>query len=66
MAAAPTAVAPQVSQKLTKDDLVKYLASGCKPRDKWRWAPGTIYQMALLTDTLTLHNCHVCLALCSI
>ena len=57
MAAAPTAVAPQVSQKLTKDDLVKYLASGCKPRDKWRWGPGTIYQMALLTDTLTLHNC---------
>lgn len=24
--------------KLTKDDLVAYLASGCKPREAWRYA----------------------------
>ena len=24
------------TQPLTKDDLVAYLASGCKPRDQWR------------------------------
>ena len=26
----------QPATRLTKDDLVAYLASGCKPRDKWR------------------------------
>lgn len=28
---------PQTAtEPLTKDDLVAYLASGCKPRDQWR------------------------------
>lgn len=30
------ATAEAVTQRLTKDDLVAYLASGCKPRDQWR------------------------------
>ncbi len=36
MSAAPSTVAPETTQQLTKSDLVKYLASGCKPREKWR------------------------------
>lgn len=28
--------AQPTTQRLTKDDLVAYLASGCKPRDQWR------------------------------
>lgn len=30
--------ASQPATRLTKDDLVSYLASGCKPRDQWRCA----------------------------
>lgn len=30
------AQAEAATQRLTKDDLVAYLASGCKPRDQWR------------------------------
>ena len=30
------AQAEAVTSRLTKDDLVNYLASGCKPRDQWR------------------------------
>lgn len=30
--------ASQPATRLTKDDLVAYLASGCKPRDQWRCA----------------------------
>lgn len=32
------AQAETATQPLTKDDLVAYLASGCKPREEWRWA----------------------------
>ena len=53
MAMAPSATAPAVAaEKLTKNDLVTYLASGCKPRDRWRCAACTILQISLLTDTL--------------
>ena len=38
MSAAPGVAAPAATKQLTKDDLVKYLASGCKTRDKWRCA----------------------------
>lgn len=32
-----TAIAAEpATAPLTRDDLIKYLASGCKPRDKWR------------------------------
>lgn len=30
------AQAETATQRLTKDDLVAYLASGCKPREDWR------------------------------
>lgn len=30
------AQAEAATQRLTKDDLVNYLASGCKARDQWR------------------------------
>ncbi|KAK9905722.1 hypothetical protein WJX75_005133 [Coccomyxa subellipsoidea] len=36
MSAATSTMAPEATQRLSKDDLVKYLASGCKPREKWR------------------------------
>ena len=42
MTAAPEVVVPEATKQLTKSDLVKYLASGCKPRDKWRCAVGPI------------------------
>ena len=42
MTAAPVATAPEAVKTLTKDDLVKYLASGCKPREKWRCVGGPI------------------------
>ncbi|PRW21064.1 glutamate--cysteine chloroplastic isoform A [Chlorella sorokiniana] len=35
-ARAAAAQAEAATQRLTKDDLVAYLASGCKPRDQWR------------------------------
>lgn len=30
------AQAEAATQRLTKDDLVSYLASGCRPREEWR------------------------------
>ena len=35
-ASPPTEDAVVVTEPLTKKDLVDYLASGCKPKDKWR------------------------------
>jgi hypothetical protein len=35
---ASSVAAEPVTQPLTKDDLVAYLASGCKPRERWRCA----------------------------
>ena len=32
-----TTAPPVATQKLVKEDLVKYLASGCKPREAWRY-----------------------------
>ena len=34
------AAQPAATKPLTKDDLVAYVASGCKPKDKWRCARG--------------------------
>lgn len=31
------AVSVQTESRITEDDLVAYLASGCKPKAKWRW-----------------------------
>lgn len=33
----PTEAAVVTTEPLTKEDLVGYLASGCKPKDKWRY-----------------------------
>ena len=30
------AVTSQATEPITKEDLVAYIASGCKPRTKWR------------------------------
>lgn len=35
-ASPPTEDAVVVTEPLTKEDLVGYLASGCKPKEKWR------------------------------
>lgn len=35
-ASPPTEDAVVASEPLTKEDLVGYLASGCKPKEKWR------------------------------
>lgn len=35
-ASPPTEDAVIVTEPLTKEDLVGYLASGCKPKEKWR------------------------------
>ncbi|KAG6480198.1 glutamate--cysteine ligase A, chloroplastic-like [Zingiber officinale] len=35
-ASPPTEDAVVITEPLTKDDLVRYLASGCKPKEKWR------------------------------
>lgn len=31
------AVSVQAGSRVTEDDLVAYIASGCKPKAKWRW-----------------------------
>lgn len=36
-ASPPTEDAVVVTEPLTKEDLVGYLASGCKPKEKWRY-----------------------------
>lgn len=36
-ASPPTEDAMVVAEPLTKEDLVGYLASGCKPKEKWRF-----------------------------
>ena len=36
LARAAAVATNSATEPLTRDDLVKYLASGCKPRDKWR------------------------------
>ncbi len=53
MSAAPSTIAPEATQQLTKEDLVKYLASGCKPREKWR------YDNCLILLSPTLRGLHV-------
>ena len=35
-ASPPTEEAAQLTEPLTKEDLVAYLASGCKPKENWR------------------------------
>jgi glutamate--cysteine ligase len=35
-ASPPTEEVAQMTEPLTKEDLVAYLASGCKPKDNWR------------------------------
>jgi hypothetical protein len=35
-ASPPTEEAVQMTEPLTKDDLVAYLVSGCKPKENWR------------------------------
>ena len=52
MTAAPVATAPEALKTLTKDDLVKYLASGCKPREKWRCVGGPIWLLSQQIDSL--------------
>lgn len=37
-ASPPTEDAVVMTEPLTKEDLVGYLASGCKPQEKWRFA----------------------------
>lgn len=37
-ASPPTEDAVVMTEPLTKEDLVGYLASGCKPKEKWRFA----------------------------
>jgi len=37
-ASPPTEEAVQMTEPLTKDDLVAYLISGCKPKENWRSA----------------------------
>lgn len=36
-ASPPTEDAVIATEPLTKEDLVAYLASGCKPKEKWRY-----------------------------
>ena len=36
MAHVKSAVTAQATEPITKEDLVAYIASGCKPRTKWR------------------------------
>jgi glutamate--cysteine ligase len=35
-ASPPTEEVAQLTEPLTKEDLVAYLASGCKPKENWR------------------------------
>lgn len=35
-ASPPTEEAVQMTEPLTKDDLIAYLVSGCKPKENWR------------------------------
>ena len=35
-ASPPTEEAAKLTEPLTKEDLVAYLASGCKPKENWR------------------------------
>jgi glutamate--cysteine ligase len=35
-ASPPTEEVAQMTEPLTKEDLVAYLASGCKPKENWR------------------------------
>lgn len=37
-ASPPTEDAVVITEPLTKKDLVDYLASGCKPKEKWRYS----------------------------
>lgn len=37
-ASPPTEDAVIATEPLTKEDLVQYLASGCKPKEKWRYS----------------------------
>lgn len=43
-ASPPTEDAVVAAEPLTKEDLVGYLASGCKPKEKWRYN----YQLLML------------------
>lgn len=36
-ASPPTEEAVVATEPLTREDLIAYLASGCKPKDKWRY-----------------------------
>ena len=40
-ASPPTEDAVIAAEPLTKEDLVGYLASGCKPKEQWRWVAGS-------------------------
>lgn len=47
-------------EPLTKQDLVAYLASGCKPKEKWR----SVFCSCLLSDLISLRN--ICYGLLSL
>lgn len=54
--------AEPATQRLTKDDLVKYVASGCKPRDQWRCGGGgerEVWAAAAAEPASTLASAHL-------
>lgn len=48
----PTEEIVIATEPLTKEDLVAYLASGCKPKEKWR----CVFQLLLVLDS----GCRTC------
>ncbi|RWW35098.1 hypothetical protein GW17_00000105 [Ensete ventricosum] len=47
-ASPPTDDAVVVAEPLTKEDLVGYLASGCKPKEMWRYVPELLLLKSLV------------------
>jgi len=57
-ASPPTEDAVVVTDPLTKQDLVDYLASGCKPREKWRCHfHVSLFASCLSSTRVLLYNC---------
>ena len=61
-ASPPTEEAVVATEPLTREDLIAYLASGCKTKDKYRYSLMLICSVKML---LSVCNCDIFLCLCS-
>lgn len=54
-ASPPTEDAVIAAEPLTKEDLVGYLASGCKPKEKWRYGFTYFVEQGLVATMLSCY-----------